>query len=186
MTQEEKIREAMQRFNQKQALTMIGSVTAVDEANATCTVDLGNGLEIDDVRLKAAIDDSDAGVYALPAIGAIALILRILGSDEFQMIACSAASAHITKIGGTLLHIDADAVTFNQAAKNSFMTDINALTSKINALEGDLNSLKTVLATWVPVVSDGGAALKAAAATWASSSITPTTVNDLKDEKIKH
>jgi hypothetical protein len=53
-------------------------------------------------------------------------------------------------------------------------------------VEKDLNSLKQVfLQDWVPVSQDGGAALKAAAATWAGRRLTETQKSDIENEKVK-
>jgi hypothetical protein len=60
------------------------------------------------------------------------------------------------------------------------------LLSKINSLESEINSLKTVLASWTPVPMDGGAALKAVAATWFAVNIVLTTRQEIENEKIKH
>jgi hypothetical protein len=58
--------------------------------------------------------------------------------------------------------------------------------SRLNTLEQDLNTLKQVLAAWVPVPSDGGAALKAAAATWAAGLLTPTQSQALQNTVVHH
>jgi hypothetical protein len=57
---------------------------------------------------------------------------------------------------------------------------------KLNSLEKDINSLKQVFTTWVTVPNDGGAALKAAAATWSGQQLTETKPTDLENKKIKH
>jgi hypothetical protein len=66
------------------------------------------------------------------------------------------------------------------------MTDITKLTDKINIVEKDLNTIKDVFAKWTPVVQDGGASLKAASATWSSTSIEVTAIDDIKDPLIKN
>ena len=185
MTKGEQIKEAMKRFNQSQAVTLIGQVKAVDLNNATIDVDLGNGLVIDDVRLKGFIDDA-AGAYQIPTVGSSALIIRILTTDEFHMLACSQIEKQVISNGQVSIEIGSDEITFNQGAKSSFLININQLITKLGNIEGDLNNLKTAFNTWVTVPSDGGAALKAITATWSAASLTPTTVADIKDEKIKH
>jgi hypothetical protein len=82
--------------------------------------------------------------------------------------------------------IDKNGLVFNGGAKNSFMIDINKDVQKKNTVENDLNTLKQLVTTWVPAPMDGGAVLKGLLTSWASQTITPTTVNDLKDELIKH
>jgi hypothetical protein len=78
-------------------------------------------------------------------------------------------------------------IELNGGQKSSYLTDINKLVKKINSLENSLNALKQVLTIWVPVPMDGGAVLKAAVTSWAAQLMQPvTTVNDLKDDKVKH
>jgi hypothetical protein len=84
------------------------------------------------------------------------------------------------------MKITPEKIVFNDAAKESYIPDINKLVDKINALEEDLNALKQAFNTWVPVVMDGGAVLKAATATWAAESFLPTEVDDIKDEKLEN
>lgn len=185
MTANEQIREILKSMSATKAATLIGQVTDYDQVAARVTVDLGNGLQIDDVRLKSALDGS-AGFYAVPAIGATALILRILGTDEFHMLTCSHIEGLVIETSDAALHITETAVTFNKGQKNSFMIDINQLVIQLNTIQSDLNSLKSAFLSWVTVPQDGGAALKAITATWAGDTLTPTTANDIKDEKIKH
>lgn len=58
--------------------------------------------------------------------------------------------------------------------------------SRLNTLEQDLNTLKQALTAWVPVPSDGGAALKASAATWAAQPLTPTQSQVLQNTVVHH
>ena len=60
------------------------------------------------------------------------------------------------------------------------------LTKKYNNLEKDLNNLKQIFSsTWSPVAYDGGAALKAAAASWAGQTLTETQDSDIENTKVK-
>lgn len=91
------------------------------------------------------------------------------------------------KTGERTMVMNGDTITFNEGAKSSYATDINALVEKLNAIENDINSLKQVFTTWIPAPMDGGAVLKGAAASWAGQLIQPvTSVDDLKDETIIH
>ena len=66
------------------------------------------------------------------------------------------------------------------------MVKVKELTKKLNAVEKDLNNLKTIITSWTPVASDGGAALKAIITSWATQSITPTAQNELENKNVKH
>lgn len=52
---------------------------------------------------------------------------------------------------------------------------------EINKIKTDINNLKTNFNAWVPVVNDGGAALKAAVSTWRATELNPTTVADISN-----
>lgn len=61
-----------------------------------------------------------------------------------------------------------------------FLVRFSKLKEVADELKTDINSLKTVFSTWVPVANDGGAALKAAAATWYGT----TLAKNIDDSKI--
>lgn len=61
-----------------------------------------------------------------------------------------------------------------------FMVRFSKLKEAFDEMQSDVNSLKTAISGWVPVPNDGGAALKAALATW----IGATLVKDIDDARI--
>ena len=65
------------------------------------------------------------------------------------------------------------------------MVKVVELTQRLNTIEQDLNSLKSAVAAWVPVAQDGGAALKTAVSTWATSTLTPTQRSDIENQNVK-
>ena len=69
---------------------------------------------------------------------------------------------------------------------NGGLVVIDRLVDKLNQLEKEVNDLKNVFSSWSPVVQDGGAALKASVASWASATIETTKVEDLEDTNVKH
>lgn len=58
--------------------------------------------------------------------------------------------------------------------------------AKINIIENDINMLKSLIATWVVVPADGGAALKALLTAWAASLIVNTSTGNLANPNVKH
>lgn len=56
----------------------------------------------------------------------------------------------------------------------------------LSSLQQDVNSLKQVFATWVPVTQDGGAALKASAASWFAQPLAVTQSTQLQNPKVSH
>ena len=70
--------------------------------------------------------------------------------------------------------------------ENEGLVKVVELAEKLNAIENDINNLKSIFSSWVPVVYDGGASLKAAAASWAAQSLQTTSKKDIENPKIKH
>jgi len=87
-------------------------------------------------------------------------------------------------IGDQKLEINENGFIFNEGSFDGLIK-VNPLVTKINALENDLNNLKIAFSTWIPVPTDGGAALKAASSGWASQTIINTVKSDLENTKIK-
>ena len=173
MSKEAKVIEALKKAFGGMVPVQVfpAKVTEVDEATASCTVEPVAGPEIFEVRIKAAINDKKDGLVIVPVVGSFVLV-GIIGNDpETAYIAKYDSIEKIVLHGGELGGI----------------VKVQDLVSKLNALEKDLNNLKTVFSSgWVPVASDGGAALKTAAATWAGSTITESAVAELENPKIKH
>jgi hypothetical protein len=101
-------------------------------------------------------------------------------------------SAELTATGITLnggsdtsARLTAEGITLN-GGNFGGVVKVGQLIERINAIENDINNLKTVFSTWVAVPQDGGAALSAASAAWASSMLTPTLRSDVENEKVKH
>lgn len=203
----EAIRRKLQEMFTGDDQVFPATVKEVDENEFTCTVIFDDELEYTDVRLRSVIDPEKQGWAFVPSVGSMVQVGRIAGSGQLFV----ALFSNIDKIifvspeqktsllvteqniemtsGDRSLLIDGEngLIVFNGNDKNSFATDINKLTERLNTIEQDINNLKTVFkTTWTPVAMDGGAALKVASATWAAQSLVKTTVDDMKDELIKH
>lgn len=151
-------------------------VIAVDEAKAVCDVaPLDGGADILGIRLNAGTGNS-LGITPVPKTGSIVTV-TMLNKTAGYVALCSEIEKYI---------LICDKVQFNNGSLGGLIK-IEDLISKLNTVEGDLNSLKKVFSTtWVVVPSDGGAALKTAAANWAGDTITKTIVTDLENSKVKH
>lgn len=66
----------------------------------------------------------------------------------------------------------------------NFAVKFNELKSAFDELQQDMETLKQVFTTWVPVPTDGGAALKAASATWSATPLVQN-IDNAKNEDIK-
>lgn len=57
---------------------------------------------------------------------------------------------------------------------------------EVNQVKQAINQLKQLLATWIPVPNDGGAALKSIASSWAGQPLEPTVSNTLQNPQVRH
>ena len=143
----------------------------------TCTVIVG-GLEVPDVLLTPADEGADGKLVITPRQGSMVTVADLSGGRLRRL-----AVVHwgeVEKIACTC-----DSVEFNGGDLGG-LVKIEKLTEKINTIERDLNKLKGVFSAWTTVAQDGGAALKTAAADWASQTLTETQTGDYEDTKIKH
>lgn len=152
--------------------------------DAKCDVEREGDLpELPDVWLNAA-KETDNYVTIVPKESSGVLIGLMDGQRaEAFVIRCSEVEKVIWKIGTSTLEFKDGAITFN-GGNNNGMVLIAPLIDKLNALEDDINSLKQVFSGWSPVSQDGGAAFKAAAATWYGQQLQSTQQKDLENEKI--
>ena len=170
MTTTNELRRAFQQKYGEKPVTILGTIAAVDENSKTCNID-DDGFMMYGIRLQS-VTNAAAGILKVPKIGAQALAVKIEDGDGFMLLDCA----------------EYDKIIFN-GGTNGGLINIQSLVNKINAIENDLNSLKTVFkTTWIPptLSPDSGAALKAAAATWAGQTISKTQPKDLEDKTITH
>lgn len=206
MTGEGEIIEALGRLiNGKITAAFTGKVTSIEEAETKGIVVVTHNELTYDVKLKSITDESDKHLLPIPKEGSMIFCVSEGNSEErFIALAFNELDKIIYNgenmnlliddinkkfevfIGATSMAMSESGIIFNEAAKSSFMTDINKLVEKVNTIEQDINALKDVFKNWVPTPQDGGGALKGGVATWAGQAITETTVNDLKDETIQH
>lgn len=79
----------------------------------------------------------------------------------------------------------ADEIDLN-GTSNEGLVKVKEIVNNINVIEQDINDLKTILAAWIVVPNDGGAALKGAVANWFGSLLKKTIQKDLENTKVKH
>ncbi len=147
--------------------TQYGTAKDVDKEKRTCTLVPSGDFAERPVRLQPLMD-SKRGLVVIPVEGS-----QIAVTFTNKNTAILVASEDIEEV-------------IYQGGENGGLINIEPLTSKINTLESDLNNLKTAIASWVPVPNDGGASLKALITSYAASSITLTTRNDIEDTKFQH
>lgn len=162
----------------------VAQVLAIN-SDETIKVTTGSGAEHDDVRLRSVIRNATTKIVVTPAINSAVLIGKIEDGNEYVVVAVDeVAKVQVVLSASISLVIDANGITMNGGQLDG-LVKLGALLTKLNALEDDVNSLKNVFKLWTPVPSDGGAALKGAAATWTNMAITKTVKADLENTKIK-
>jgi hypothetical protein len=161
------IREAFRRILGKtENPIVVGTVISVSEDDSTCIVEPLNGdADIEEARYMADISGRTAFI---PEIGSIVVVAMF--SDTAGIIVGYSSVSEIRLNGYDKGGIPVAA----------------GLLQKINQLESELNTLKSIFATWVPVPSDGGAALKTAITGWASGTIPTTGLSEIENDKVKH
>ncbi len=188
MTDIEKIRESLNKFVESRidSITLQGTVTNIDnaESEATISVNIGESIVIDDVRLRSVISDNK-GFTIIPKVNSQVLLLRLTNSDDFFVVASSEVEKVIFKGTNTGIELNNDYIIFNNNALSGFIPDITKLVNKINALETKVNSiidkLKLVV---IPLAPSGTYPLSTDFGSM--TNLTSTTINDIKDPKIKN
>lgn len=151
----------------KNYYSKVGTVVSVDKVVKTCEVSFADGTPNTEPLLQQS--ETDTGLLLVPVVGKPVVVSYKSTENSFIS-----------------MFSDIEEVIFQDGA-NEGIVKVIELTDKLNNLENDINTLKTVFATtWVVVAQDGGAALKAAAATWAGSTLTPTIKSEIQNNKFIH
>lgn len=151
----------------EQYYSSIGKIVSVNDGEATASVQIVNGDEIPDVRLQQV--KTATGLFVKPTVGSVVLVSWIDKTTCFVS-----------------MFSDVDEVVFQDGA-NGGLINISELTDKLNELTDKYNDLVNRLLAWVPVASDGGAALKTALTTPTPIEVNPPFVaGDYENENFKH
>ena len=142
-------------------------VTALSDI--TCEVSI-DGLSIPDVRLRASTEVDGAQIIVRPAVGSVVIVGSLTGDLDHLVVLSMDRAEEVIINGGSLGGI----------------VKVKELTNKLNTLEREINDIKQLLSSWTPVPNDGGASLKAAAASWAGKPLTLTRREDYEDTKVTH
>ena len=196
------IRDAIRLLAQPdgETVALVCTVDAVDKTARTvdCTP-INEGAPLLGVNLQAN-QGSDFGLVLFPEVGAYVVVGFVadgaagvvLTTDKVESaeLVIGDASAVMNAdtltltVGNMSAKFEKDVITFNGGSLNG-LPKIDDLTNRLNIIEKDINSLKSVFSGWSPVPQDGGAALKGAVTSWASSTLTETKRADYENTKIK-
>jgi hypothetical protein len=108
-----------------------GFVKSVDEAKGSCTISDVDGIYKYNVRIKAAIDEKETGMFIIPEENSSVMMARIGNSNKWQIIAYSDIKKVIYRNGKT---------EFIQDEKFTLKNDVASLKKVLNDL---LSELKT-------------------------------------------
>lgn len=147
---------------------MAAEVKRVD--GDVCIVDI-DGLEVQDVRLRAVEDGSTTGLRITPKEGSYVIVADLSGGRMDRVVVLGWSEVDKIEINGGEL---------------GGMVKVEELASRLNDIERDINNLKSVFAGWVPAPGDGGAVLKTATGSWATQRLSETRRGELEDDKIVH
>lgn len=154
-----------------------GKVISVDKDTLTIDVELDTGVIRFDVRLRAVIDDN-SGVYVMPTINSYCTIAQIEGGQDYVLLRASKIDKYVLKIENTSLEVSSDGFIFNSGSLKG-MVKITELVQQLNAIESKVNEI--VAWTGAHLHSGSGAGTAPAV----PGTLTPTTIPDLENEKIK-
>ena len=185
MAGEREIQEAVERLSGTKGTDTVTivecTVNSVNESQRTCDCTTISGLPVSGVRLMAEVED---GVLVIPAVDSVLIVGY---SKTITPFVCQFSSIDKVLVitGDTTVEIKDGLIKFNDGSFEG-LVKVADLVTKLNTLEQDLNTLKSVFNSWVVSPADGGAALKATAATWYAQTITETVQNDLENKAVTH
>ncbi len=183
----EQIRKAIQQItgtvNNDNATYVLCKVDSVDTSKRTCDVTVLSDFatSVPDVQIMAGVED---GMLLVPSVGS-QVVVCIADSRTPYVSMYSQLDKVMFVVGEMGITITTDGVQINDGSLGGLIK-IEQLVSKINTIEQDINTLKTVFSSWTPVPNDGGAALKAAAATWYAQQLQQTAKADLENTSVTH
>lgn len=194
MTEDEIRRQMYLQFSGSNA-TVLGKVVEIDETERTCSIE-DDGLEIPGVRLQCIIG-GNKGIVVYPKKDSQALAVRVEGSDELMLVACSdieniridvkntsidVSDKIYVEVGESEIEVKSGEIIFNGGKIG--MTKTDELTKKINALEQRCNDIVVALQGVTIALAPSGTFPLAPYFTM--TPLTTTLQSDLENTSIKH
>lgn len=158
---------------------LLGTVTEFDATKWLATVKLNNGAEVDEVRVKAVINDQESGILVEPKIGSYVLCGLIDSKIESLFII---GYSEIEKF-----RIKAPAIELNGDAFGGIIK-LQELEANLKALKDYVTALKSATASGLSSVGVGAAANGPAGMTTFNTSMTGQVINfqNMENETVKH
>lgn len=119
MNKHEQVRDALRDFVKQDAHVLSGTASNIDESEYTCTVTLPNGLEVEEVQLKA-LRGISTGTVIVPEDGSYVQMLRLegAGAPDYLVIAAEKIKKQVTTINGTVLTIDENGYNVSRSGES--------------------------------------------------------------------
>lgn len=130
---EQEVRGLLAKFIGKNAPTMLAKVTEVNKSDSTCTL-TDDGAEYPEVRLQAVVGESK-GIVCYPAIGALALAVKIEDTDEWMLLSATKYDS---------IEISIESLVIN-GGKLGGLVKIEELINWMNKVKIDLTAISTSL-----------------------------------------
>ncbi len=174
------IREIIHKvIDERQPVQVLaGKVLSVNEQAMTVDLSVPGRADRLDVRLRSVIDGQETGILIYPKIGSYVLVGLIDNRPESSFVVAYSEVEKIRVLGLDLMELNGDNL--------GGLVISQEVADDLNEIKQDINQLKQIISAWTPVPSDGGAAFKTAATTWAASMLVDTLKTDLENQKVKH
>jgi hypothetical protein len=158
-------------------------VKSVDADKRICDLEPLNGdAEILDARLQASTELAE-GFVLVPKVNSF-VVAGFFSKDAAVIVISSELEKVHIKVGDSELEVTGSEIIIN-GGENSGLVKVGELKDQIDNITNYLEALKDCLTTWVPVPSDGGAALQTYANTKLALVTKPSSVA-LENTKVKH
>lgn len=165
-----------------------GKAKNIDTDKCTCDVDLGDGLMLYQVKLKARESGNDKGIVIIPKADSYVVAAMVEGTEaDWQVIQYDEidSAAFFFKNGGKCELKDNGEIHLN-GSNFGELVKIQQLVDKINQLEQKLNELANWSNAHFHMNGNNGGATAVPFITTTVNINPQTSVNDLKNSKVKH
>ncbi|HMQ77110.1 MAG TPA: hypothetical protein PKE21_13865 [Flavobacteriales bacterium] len=185
----ERVQKALRRALEGRRIAVLvpGKVTSVDGIKSCDVAPADGGAELVGVRLRAAIDQGEKGMYLVPKVGSPCVVAMLQNTTHMPVLI---SADDIERI---VLHVDGDGrIEIEPGGLVKLNGDDYGGVIKWDDLKSDLDKLKNFMQailqgfqSWSPVSQDGGAALKAVMAGLLATQQVPQFQN-ITSTKTKH
>ena len=179
-------------------------VISIDEETVTCKVETLDAASVINKVILSAYRGASFGLFLIPKIGSVVTVSYYSKDEAFISKTAELSAVRILfdetdgdpgstievlpeqiSINSGKILINSEETIFNDGELLG-LVKIEEMTARLNELEALLQQLNTDFASWIPVPSDGGAALKTAlTAGYLMKPVPDSKVADFENEKIK-